>query len=224
MSQISWHKRVTSWVVICVRDTRVQEPLVHVLLQHSWSTGTTGPTMGLSWEFTIHTTGLALTRIGREHQSGFQKQKKIIEWKRRAKREKETDLHALGTEGVLPGGYIESFLRVFKQFTHFTQGQMVGKFSMYSPLWSSWGQWVSVSKFKRANEVTLWKKPVGSFIMWSKCVPLCLSHSIESSFKEYPEIWSSHAQPYTQWVLWEFVVKLNQIESFFWILLNEPPG
>ena len=41
----------------------------------------------------------------------------------------------LGAEGVLPGGYIECFLRVFKQFTHtLPRGQMVGKFSMYSPL------------------------------------------------------------------------------------------
>jgi len=42
---------------------------------------------------------------------------------------------SLGAGGVLPGGYIESFLRVFKQFTHtLPRGQMVGKFSMYSPL------------------------------------------------------------------------------------------
>jgi len=28
------------------------------------------------------------------------------------------DLVTLGAEGILPGGYIESLLRVFKQFTH----------------------------------------------------------------------------------------------------------
>ena len=41
----------------------------------------------------------------------------------------------LGAEGVLPGRHIESFLRVFKQFTHtIPRGQMVGKFSIYPPL------------------------------------------------------------------------------------------
>jgi len=43
--------------------------------------------------------------------------------------------YTLGAEGVLPGRHIESFLRVFKQFTHtLPRGQMVGKFSIYSPL------------------------------------------------------------------------------------------
>ena len=44
-------------------------------------------------------------------------------------------LLSLGAEGVLPGRYIESLLRVFKQFTHtLPSGYMGGKFSMYSPL------------------------------------------------------------------------------------------
>ena len=68
------------------------------------------------------------------------------------------------------------------------------------------------------------KEPTSFFHKLDQNVPpLYLNHSL-SSFKMYPEIWSSCAQPYTQWVLWEFVVKLNQIESLFWILLNEPPG
>jgi len=42
---------------------------------------------------------------------------------------------SLGAEGVLSGRPIESFYRVFKQFTHTVpRGQMVGKFSIYSPL------------------------------------------------------------------------------------------
>jgi len=42
-------------------------------------------------------------------------------------------LLSLGAEGVLPGGYIESLLRVFKQLTHILpSGEKVGKFSMYS--------------------------------------------------------------------------------------------
>jgi len=46
-----------------------------------------------------------------------------------------TEWYLLGAEGVLPGRHIESFLRVLKQFTHtLPRGQMVGKFSIYSPL------------------------------------------------------------------------------------------
>ena len=44
-------------------------------------------------------------------------------------------LMTLGAEGVLPGGYIKSLLRVFKQLTHILpSGEKVGKFSMYSLL------------------------------------------------------------------------------------------
>jgi hypothetical protein len=43
------------------------------------------------------------------------------------------DLLALGAEGVLPGRYIVSLLRVFKQFTHpIPSGQMLSSFKTYS--------------------------------------------------------------------------------------------
>ena len=32
--------------------------------------------------------------------------------------DREDELDSLGAEGVIPGRYIVSFLRVFKQFTH----------------------------------------------------------------------------------------------------------
>ena len=59
---------------------------------------------------------------------------------------------------------------------------------------------------------------------WSKCIHNVPEPLIESSFKEYLAIWSQCTQPYTQWVLWEFVIKLNHIESLLWVLWKEPTG
>ena len=85
--------------------------------------------------------------------------------------------------------------------------------------------WVS---FKRTHQRTLWalvwKNPVGSLIIWSKCAHHVPEPLIKTSFTKYPAICPYCTQPYTQWVLWEFVVKLSQIESFFWKVLNEPTG
>ena len=39
-------------------------------------------------------------------------------WLPKSRIEVNCMLHTLGAEGVLPGGHIESLLRVFKQFTH----------------------------------------------------------------------------------------------------------
>ena len=59
---------------------------------------------------------------------------------------------------------------------------------------------------------------------WSKCTHNVPEPLVESAFKEYLAIWSQCTQPYTQWVLWEFVVKLNHIESLLWVLWKEPTG
>jgi len=83
--------------------------------------------------------------------------------------------------------------------------------------------WVS---FKRTHQRThgFWFEKASWFLsqIWSKCAHHMPEPLIESSFKKYPVICSTHTQPHTHWVLWEFMVKLNQIESFFWICLNEP--
>jgi len=55
----------------------------------------------------------------------------------------------------------------------------------------------------------------------SKCASFVLEPLIESSFKMYPEIWSSCAQPYTQWVLWEFL--LNTFEWTPWVSFDQIP-
>ena len=47
---------------------------------------------------------------------------------------------------------------------------------------------------------------------------------IESSFKEYSKICPQYAQPHTQWVYWEFLIKLDPIKSFLWIHWNKPSG
>ena len=58
----------------------------------------------------------------------------------------------------------------------------------------------------------------------SKCTHNVPEPLIESFFKEYLAIWSQCTQPYTWWVLWEFVVKLNHIESLLWVLWKELTG
>ena len=52
------------------------EPLVRVLLRSGRTTGTTYPATGFSRKFAIHSTGLALTRTGKEHPVRFPKSKK----------------------------------------------------------------------------------------------------------------------------------------------------
>ena len=85
--------------------------------------------------------------------------------------------------------------------------------------------WVSFKRtHQRTHEVTLWTNPVGSLRSNYQCILHVPEPLIESSFKKYPEIWPQLTQPYTQRVLWEFVVKLDQIESLLRIHLNEPPG
>jgi len=59
---------------------------------------------------------------------------------------------------------------------------------------------------------------------WSKCTHNVPEPLIESSFKEYLKICPQYTQSYTQWVLWEFVVKLNHIESLLGVLWKEPTG
>ena len=95
--------------------------------------------------------------------------------------------------------------------------------------WKTVGRRVAltVSSFKKYPP----KYPVGTF--WTK--PLSLfqknpsNYSVgtfwtntSSSFKKYPSIWSKCTQPYTWQVLWEFVVKLDHIESLLWLLWKEP--
>ena len=52
------------------------EPLVRVLLRSGRTTGTTYPATGFGRKFAIHSTGLALTRTGKEHLVRFPPKRK----------------------------------------------------------------------------------------------------------------------------------------------------
>jgi len=86
-------------------------------------------------------------------------------------------------------------------------------------LWSN-SKWTHQITKQVFCEWTLWV--LSQF--WSKCPHNVSEPLIESSFKIYLAIWSQCTQSYTQWVLWEFVVKLNHIESLLWVLWKEPTG
>ena len=84
------------------------------------------------------------------------------------------------------------------------------------------------SNSKRTHQRTHWVfcewTPWVLSQFWSKCAHYEPEPLIKSSFIKYLAIWSQCTQPYTQRVLWEFVVKLNHIESLLWVLWKEPTG
>ena len=57
------------------------------------------------------------------------------------------------------------------------------------------------------------------FLSWFclQCTQYMPEPLIKSSFKKCPVMWPQSIQPYTQWFLWEFVVKFNQIVNTLWI-------
>jgi len=68
---------------------------------------------------------------------------------------------SLGAEGGLPGRYIVSLLRVFKQFTYtLPGGQIESSFITYSPLWFQCDQWVSWDEIRKEPI----KEPTGYFV------------------------------------------------------------
>ena len=115
----------------------------------------------------------------------------------------------LGARGHLPSGYIVSSLWVLKQFAQSLPSRYVvssfEKYPLKYPLCTFWMK--PLSSFEK----NLPNYPVGTF--WTNA---------PSSFKKYPSIWSKCTQPYTWQVLWEFVVKLDHIESSLWVLWTEP--
>ena len=91
-------------------------PLVRVLLRGGRTTGTTCTATGLGREFAIHSTGLALTRIGTERRSDFPKPKKDgMEEGGRPKGEKDTHLHV---RSKLPSGGCRHAILRFRQKKH----------------------------------------------------------------------------------------------------------
>ena len=87
---------------------------------------------------------------------------------------------SLGAEGVLPSRQIESFLRVFKQFTQtLPSRQVVGYLSICPPLWSQLAQWASCDLIQNLPTMRHFVKELwGFFHNFDQNLPtMCLSHS-----------------------------------------------
>ena len=92
-------------------------------------------------------------------------------------------------------------------------------------MWSVGKLWVCSEKTHQYTHEPLFERTLRVLSQFcSRCAHNMPEPLIESSFIKYLAIWSQCTQPYTQWVLWEFVVKLNHIESLLWVLWKEPTG
>ena len=149
---------------------------------------------------------------------------------------------SLGAGGVLPSRHIESFLRVFKQFTHnLPSRQVVGYLSMCPPLWSQLAQWVSCEFIQNLPTTLISICPVGKLWIWSEKThhfahePLCertprfLSQFWLHFVHHVPKpltmssfiIYSQCTQPHTHWVLFNVFKRNSQFVSIFQQTLKE---
>ena len=95
---------------------------------------------------------------------------------------------------------------------------MMGSFTKYPSIWSQRNLWVHAGHIVKVpikvatgyivKELPSFFHNFAQNVSYYKPEPL-----IESSFKMCLAMWPQSIHPYTQQILWEFVVKFNHIES-----------
>ena len=128
----------------------------------------------------------------------------------------------LGAEGALPSRRIESFLRVFKQFTHnLPSRQVVSYLLICPPLWSQLASGQVVIAFKTYPSIcpwaTLWKNSGVSFTILIKLAHHVPEPLIMSSFI----ICSQCTHPHAHWVLFNVFKRNSQFCSVLQQTLKE---